>query len=144
MIDSINNLFLLPTKPYAPGIAAPAHLSPFVDNEQEGYLPDRQREINSLAGIESNIAGPTFGDDSSEEEEVAEAAADEEAGKAAKTKGDVDTSSDESEGDSEELSDSEDEDQPVVKGKKGAKPAAKPSAKAAKKIQKTVLTRADK
>lgn len=52
VIDSINNLFLLPTKPYAPGTAAPAHLSPFVDNEQEGYLPDRQREINSLAGIE--------------------------------------------------------------------------------------------
>jgi len=46
-------------------------LSPFVDNEAEGYLPDRQREINSLAGIESNIAGPsaTMADSSSDEEE---------------------------------------------------------------------------
>jgi len=41
IIDSINNLFLLPTKPYQPGIAAPAHLSPFIDNEGEGYMPDR-------------------------------------------------------------------------------------------------------
>ena len=52
LVDSINNLFLLPTKPYQPGVAAPAHLSPFVDNEAESYLPERQREINSLAGIE--------------------------------------------------------------------------------------------
>ena len=44
-------------------------MSPFIDNEAEGYLPDRQREINSLAGIESNVAGPTtFGEDSSDEE----------------------------------------------------------------------------
>ena len=137
IIDSINNLFLLPTKPYAPGIAAPAHLSPFVDNEEEGYLPDRQREINSLAGIESNIAGPTFGDDSDDNEEKEEAAAGEEAGAASKGKGDVDTSSDEGEGTSEELSDSEEEDKPLAKtkGKRAAAAVvAKPTAKTAKKI----------
>ncbi len=32
ILDSVNNLFLLPTKPYMPGVPAPAHLSPFVDN----------------------------------------------------------------------------------------------------------------
>ena len=52
IIDSINNLFLLPTKPYTPGVPAPAHLSPFVDNAAEGYIPDRQREINALAGVD--------------------------------------------------------------------------------------------
>ena len=41
IVDSVNNLFLLPTKPYMPGVAAPAHLSPFIDNEQEGYMPER-------------------------------------------------------------------------------------------------------
>ena len=58
ILDCMNNLFLLPTKPYLPGIPAPAHLSPFVDNAETGYLPDRQREINSLAGIETagNVA----------------------------------------------------------------------------------------
>jgi len=52
VIDCLNNLFLLPTKPYLPGSPAPAHLSPFIDNVAEGYLPDRQREINALAGID--------------------------------------------------------------------------------------------
>ena len=33
ILDSINNLFLLPTKPYMPGQPSPPHLSPFVDNE---------------------------------------------------------------------------------------------------------------
>ena len=69
VVDSINNMFLLPTRPYLPGIVspnisrrnlnmfqpAPAHLSPFVDNEAEGYIPDRQREINTLAGIETAV-----------------------------------------------------------------------------------------
>ena len=101
-------------------------------------MPDRQREINSLAGIESNVAGPTFGDhDSSDEEKKDEEV---EAIKAKKDKGDVDSSSDE-EGKSEELSDSEDEEVDVKKVKKGpgakkAAPVKKPTAKANKKIQK--------
>ncbi len=37
--DCINNVLLLPTSQYAPGKPAPPHLSPFVDNKDEGYLP---------------------------------------------------------------------------------------------------------
>ena len=112
-------------------------------------MPDRQREINSLAGIESNVAGPTLGDgDSSSDEDKPvgeDGEADGQPNKAAK-KGDVDSSSDE-EGASEELSDSDDEDEKVVDAKKGtSKAVAKKSAnpKEAKKIQKKVLTKADK
>ena len=37
-------------------------------------MPDRQREINALAGIETaNVAGPGQGDSDSEEEESKEA-----------------------------------------------------------------------
>ena len=53
LVDSLNNLILLPTRPYKPGVAAPPHLSPFAvesDGTQRGYMPDRQREINTLAG----------------------------------------------------------------------------------------------
>lgn len=41
IVDCQNNLFLLPTKPYLPGQPAPPHLSPFVDNEAQAYIPDR-------------------------------------------------------------------------------------------------------
>jgi pescadillo protein len=43
---------MLPTSPYKPGISPPPHLSPFVDYTQEGYIPDRQREIAQMKGDE--------------------------------------------------------------------------------------------
>lgn len=66
ILDSINNLFLLPTKPYMPGVPAPAHLSPFIDDAETGYIPDRQREINSLAGVETAANVEEFSSDSDE------------------------------------------------------------------------------
>ena len=77
MVDCVNNLFLLPTKPYKPGTPAPAHLSPFVDNVAEGYIPDRQREMNALAGVDEEVmtggkplkATGAIGSDSEEEDE---------------------------------------------------------------------------
>jgi len=112
-------------------------------------LPDRQREINALAGIESTLTGPALDADSdSEEEKPGNEGAENVEQKPVKIKGDVDSSSDD-EGESEELSVSEDVVVPAaaVKGKKGAlsKPVAKkPTGKTAKTIQKKVLTKADK
>ena len=68
IIDSINNLFLLPTGAYLPGKPCPPHLSPFIDNVGEKYIPDRQREINTLAGVATEEVHDS--DSSSEEEEV--------------------------------------------------------------------------
>jgi pescadillo protein len=44
VLDCVNNLILIPTGSYRPGSEKlPPHLSPFVDNEKEGYVPERQR-----------------------------------------------------------------------------------------------------
>lgn len=52
IVDCVNNLYLLPTSQYRPGTPPPAHLSPFIDNEQEGYIPMRHKEIQHLKGEE--------------------------------------------------------------------------------------------
>jgi len=52
IVDSLNNLFLLPVSQYAPGIPPPAHLSPFVCDKTEGYVPLRSKEIMHLKGEE--------------------------------------------------------------------------------------------
>eukprot|EP01022_Parablepharisma_sp_SALTPOND_P032979 TRINITY_DN87986_c0_g1_i1.p1 TRINITY_DN87986_c0_g1~~TRINITY_DN87986_c0_g1_i1.p1 ORF type:complete len:362 (-),score=59.77 TRINITY_DN87986_c0_g1_i1:67-1152(-) len=61
--DCLNHGIILPTAQYAPGKALPAHLSPFVDNRREGYVPTRQKEINQLKGVEEEML---------EEEEISE------------------------------------------------------------------------
>lgn len=46
IIDSINNGKLLDCADYVPGKTLPPHLSPFVDNKKEGFVPKRQQEID--------------------------------------------------------------------------------------------------
>ncbi|CAD7697662.1 unnamed protein product [Ostreobium quekettii] len=68
VFDSANARLLLPADGYAPGKTLPPHLSPFVDYEDEGYVPDyalqikRLQESANLARntISTGIADQTF------------------------------------------------------------------------------------
>lgn len=51
--DSLNARILAPSELYFPGTRPPPHLSPFVDAEEEGYVPEYGRRLKALreAGI---------------------------------------------------------------------------------------------
>lgn len=53
--DSFNAGLLLPCADYAIGVTPPAHLSPFVDNEKEGYVPQRAKEIARLVAASQGV-----------------------------------------------------------------------------------------
>lgn len=48
ILDSFNCKILLPVGDYAAGKVPPPHLSPFVDDVQEGYVPEQREVLNQL------------------------------------------------------------------------------------------------
>ncbi|KMT03757.1 hypothetical protein BVRB_8g189050 [Beta vulgaris subsp. vulgaris] len=48
VFDTVNSRIILPTEDYLVGRVPPPHLSPFVDNEAEGYVPDYAQKIKEL------------------------------------------------------------------------------------------------
>lgn len=68
--DCINHQIMLPTSQYKPGTPPPAHLSPFVDNKLEGYLPERQEEVNDIKGIVEEVYEPEIDDEGEGEEDA--------------------------------------------------------------------------
>lgn len=56
IVDSMNFRILVDARLYAPGLIPPPHLSPFVDAEEEGYIPDylatlRKMQASLLSGV---------------------------------------------------------------------------------------------
>ena len=99
-----------------PGIPAPAHLSPFIDNAETGYIPDRQREINALAGIETAANAEDLSSESEKEEDIDGQQNEKDTEDITAQKGDLDSSSEEEGG--SDLESSESDEVKITKAKK--------------------------
>jgi len=53
--DAFNLRVLIPTQHYAQGVAPPAHLSPFVDDEAEGYIPKQKMVLQQWKALGSKM-----------------------------------------------------------------------------------------
>eukprot|EP00242_Pyramimonas_sp_CCMP2087_P007284 CAMPEP_0198207012 /NCGR_PEP_ID=MMETSP1445-20131203/10507_1 /TAXON_ID=36898 /ORGANISM="Pyramimonas sp., Strain CCMP2087" /LENGTH=627 /DNA_ID=CAMNT_0043879893 /DNA_START=150 /DNA_END=2033 /DNA_ORIENTATION=- len=54
--DCVNFQVMIPSDKYAPGAKPPPHVSPFVQDEEEGYLPDYAQYLQKLQAASKGIA----------------------------------------------------------------------------------------
>jgi len=125
ILDCANNVFLLPIAKYSIGVALPPHLSPWVDNEEEGYKPAYAEEIERLKDGE-----PAVMETDDDNMDAEEAASDEEM-EATKEEKDSDT---EDESDDESAEEKEEENLTAKKKLDKKKLAAK-KARAKKRVK---------
>lgn len=73
LCDSANFGIQAPYAEYRPGLQLPPHVSPFVDDKAEGYVPERKRQLLELANeyIEEDIVSESDAEAREEELEVA-------------------------------------------------------------------------
>lgn len=57
LADCVNASLLMPVAAYGPGCVPPPHISPFVDDEEEGYMPDQKKLILHLQEQSRSHAG---------------------------------------------------------------------------------------
>ena len=69
LLDSFNTRVKLPIRDYAPGKIPPPHLSPFVDDVKEGYVPEQREILNQLVE-EKKVRD---GEDAESDEEASDA-----------------------------------------------------------------------
>lgn len=67
VLDSFNCKMKLPLMDYAPGKTPPPHLSPFINDEAEGYVPKQREVLNALID-EKKRAEPDMALESDDEE----------------------------------------------------------------------------
>ncbi|XP_062151439.1 pescadillo homolog [Alnus glutinosa] len=67
--DCINARIILPTEDYMVGRVPPPHLSPFVDNEAEGYIPEYAETIKRLQAHARNEVLPLPGEETEDLED---------------------------------------------------------------------------
>ncbi|CAN6303912.1 unnamed protein product [Urochloa humidicola] len=63
VFDCVNARIVLPTEGYLVGRVPPPHLSPFVDNDAEGYIPEYAETIKRLQAAARNEVLPLPGDE---------------------------------------------------------------------------------
>mmetsp|Transcript_18654 Transcript_18654/g.49477 ORF Transcript_18654/g.49477 Transcript_18654/m.49477 type:complete len:597 (-) Transcript_18654:179-1969(-) len=73
VFDCLNAATLLPVALYAPGATLPPHLSPFVDNEAEGYVPKYQQYVERIKSGDLSVVRDgalAFQEEEDEEDEA--------------------------------------------------------------------------
>eukprot|EP01006_Ploeotia_vitrea_P050545 TRINITY_DN67474_c3_g1_i1.p1 TRINITY_DN67474_c3_g1~~TRINITY_DN67474_c3_g1_i1.p1 ORF type:complete len:641 (-),score=414.11 TRINITY_DN67474_c3_g1_i1:69-1991(-) len=140
VFDSFNTRALLPTDPYAVGAALPPHLSPFVDDEKEGYVP-KQRQVLAKWGAAANGQSVDDEDDVDDDEEE-EGDSGNEDGDSDQDESDDDDDGDESDDEDKEDDDEEEEEQP--KKKKQKKNKKRKREEEAKELAKIMMPKKDR